>query len=285
MDSRMTVLWIQTKNHTGGFVDAHQPQVSALDHGITVGDGVFETIKTVSGRPFALTPHLERLRNSAALLKLQLPSLDEVRSAVAKVCARDEVRKASVGRLRVTCTSGVGTLGSDRADDWTLIVAWSEAKDWPATAALEIVSVPRNERSPLSGAKTTSYADNVLAIVEAKAANADEALLLNLRGNVCEGASSNIFIVINGEVITPDLASGCLPGVTRALVIQQNPNIIERAISPSDLLEADEVFITSSTRDIQPVARVGSAQYSAPGDITSRLISIFNERTKEYFDE
>jgi branched-chain amino acid aminotransferase len=252
---------------------------------VTVGDGVFESIKTVSGKPFALTPHLERLAMSAALMKLKLPPIEEVRTAIANVCALAEVQNAPVGRMRVTCTSGVGALGSDRSDDWTLIVAWSPAPAWPETARLEIVSVPRNERSPLAGAKTTSYADNVLAIVEAKAAGADEALLLNLAGFVCEGASSNVFIVKDQRVSTPSLQSGCLAGVTRSIVLKQNPDIVERQISVDELLEADEVFITSSTRDLQPVARVGVAQYSAPGDFTKKAMAIFSDRAKEHFDE
>ena len=206
-----TAVWID-----GEVRDA--PAVSPLDHGFLVGDGVFETLKTVDGQPFALTRHLRRLEHSAAGLGLTLPSEDILRKAVDEVLA---VSAAPTGRLRITVTSGAGPLGSARGEDPpTLVVTHTATTPWPPATRLVTVPWARNERGATAGLKTTSYADNVVALRAAREQGGDEAIFTDTRGRICEGTGTNIFYVLNGHLTTPSLATGCLAGITRDLVIE-----------------------------------------------------------------
>lgn len=275
--------WVET-SRGGGLVDATDATVSIFDHGFTVGDGVFETLKTVHGKPFAPTRHLRRLLHSAALLEIITPTEDQIRTAIDAVVHQQECVAAELGRLRVTITAGDSELGSKRSDSWTLVVAWSSSAAWPASCKVVISDVLRNERSPLASAKTTSYAENALALHRATSQGAQEAVLLNLAGNVCEATGSNVFIVKNGVVMTPPLEDGCLGGITRELLLEWIAGVIPyevRAIAPEELLDADEVFLTSSTRDIQAVHQVGETVFMCPAPITSRLQALFVERSPE----
>lgn len=269
----MTVrtIWIN-----GGLRDAEDARVSALDHGITVGDGVFETVKAVDGAPFALSRHLDRLARSAAGLGLPEPDLDEVRRACAEVLAAEPV---ALGRLRITYTGGVSPLSSDRGTEApTLIVAAGAIAPRPDTTAAVTVPWVRNERGALSGLKTTSYGENVLALARAHEHGASEALFANTVGQLCEGTGSNVFVVLDGTLCTPTLASGCLAGITRALVAEWTG--AEERDLPLDVLErADEVFLTSTTRDVQAVHRVdGRTLAQAPGPVTAKAMRVFAER-------
>ena len=261
----------------GTILEAAESFVSVFDHGLTVGDGVFETTKVVDGAPFALTRHLVRLQSSARGLGLPDPDLDLVRHAVDDVLLENDTDGAL--RLRITYTGGVSPLGSDRGDSApTLVVALAPIKAWAPTAVLATVPWPRNERAPTAGLKTTSYADNVIALAYAKARGAAEAVLANTAGYLCEGTGSNVFVVLAGELVTPPLASGCLAGVTRALVLEWT-GAVERDVPLGALLEADEVFLTSSTRDVQAVHAVGDDAYpDAPGPLTRQAAATFAER-------
>ncbi|GAA3210759.1 aminodeoxychorismate lyase [Actinocorallia longicatena] len=255
-------------------------QVSVIDHGITVGDGVFETIKIVRGAPFALTRHLDRLAFSARGLGLPEPDDAAVRRGVAEIL---DGAAWELGRLRITYTGGPGPLGSDRGPDGpTTILLAGEQKPFPDTGAIAVVPWPRNERGPLSGLKTISYADNVIALARAKAQGAGEAIFGNLAGNLCEGTGSNIFLVKDGRVITPPLSSGCLAGVTRALVTEWM-DVDESDVPLQALYEADEVFLTSTTRDVQPVSLVDGREI-AVGPVTRKAREIFLSRAAEHVD-
>ncbi|EDY43654.1 aminotransferase class IV [Streptomyces sp. SPB074] len=269
----MTVrtVWIN-----GGLRNPEDARVSAFDHGITVGDGVFETVKAVDGAPFALGRHLDRLARSAAGLGLPAPDLDEVRRACAAVLAAEPV---ALGRLRITYTGGVSPLGSDRGTEPpTLIVAVGAIAPRPDVTAAVTVPWVRNERGALSGLKTTSYGENVLALARAHASDASEALFANTLGQLCEGTGSNVFVVLDGTLCTPPLASGCLAGITRALVAEWTG--AEERDLPLDVLErADEIFLTSTTRDVQAVGRVDDRVLGqAPGPVTAKAMRVFAER-------
>lgn len=245
----------------GELLDAEDASVSVLDHGFTVGDGCFETLKLVGGPdgarvPFALTRHLARLAKSAATLGLACPSEQELREAVSAVLAAADDGLGDHGRMRLTVTSGAGPAGSDRGPNApTLSVTVSPGSPWPDTTSVAVVPWQRNLHSPLVGVKSTSYAENVLALAHAKSLGASEALVGNTDGNLCEGTGSNIFIVTGGEILTPDLGSGPLAGVTRALVCEA-VEVVERPIQMDLLERADEAFLTSSTRDVHPVTRM-----------------------------
>ncbi|MDH6630234.1 branched-chain amino acid aminotransferase [Streptomyces sp. LBL] len=261
----------------GGLQDSESARVSAFDHGLTVGDGIFETVKAVDGKLFALTRHLDRLTRSARGLGLPDPDLDEVRRACAAVLAADPM---PLGRLRVTYTGGHGPLGSDRGEHGpTLLVALGESARRPDSTAVITVPWTRNERGALAGLKTTSYAENVVALARAREQGASEALFGNTVGQLCEGTGSNVFVVLDGEIHTPPLASGCLAGITRALTVAWTG--AKETDLPLDVLDrADEVFLTSSLRDVQAVHRVDDRELpSAPGPVTAKAMRIFDERS------
>ena len=152
------------------------------------------------------------------------------------------------------------------------------ASHWPGSAALTTVPWPRNERSAVAGAKTTSYAENVVALAYAKERGSAEALFLDTRGNLCEGTGSNVFVVLGGRILTPALSTGCLAGVTRGLVVEWSA-AVEAELPAAVLDEADEVFITSSTRDVQSVHAVDGRTYPAPGLLTAAVVATFQTRS------
>ncbi|MBK6763422.1 MAG: aminotransferase class IV family protein [Micrococcales bacterium] len=267
-------MWCWINGVTGPVAQA---SVNVLDHGFTVGDGVFETLKTVDGVPFALTRHLHRLNHSATGLGLPALDPDAVRAAVADVLA---IQTYPLGVLRITYTSGPGPLGSQRGDQGTTLAAVSmPGSPWPPTTRIATSRWRRNDRSALVGLKTTSYAENAVCLAHAKAAGASEAILANLAGALCEGTGSNVFIVVNGEVITPPLSDGCLAGITRDLVVLWC-DVSERSVPMSALASADEIFLTSSTRDVHPVHQVDERVLAAPGPVTAHIATVFAARSR-----
>lgn len=251
--------------------------VAVTDHGFTVGDGVFETLKIERGVPFALTRHLHRLERSAAGLGLPAPDTERIREAVAEVCGQ---RQYDLGVLRITYTSGPGPLGSMRGDQGcTVAVVSMPGKPWPDSTKVHVSRWPRNERSPLAGLKTTSYAENAVSLAQARAVGASEALMGNLVGQLCEGTGSNVFVVVEGRVLTPPLASGCLAGVTRGLVLEWF-DVEERTLPLDVLRTADEVFLTSCTRDIHPVHAVDDralAEWPVTAAMRERFLALCAE--------
>ncbi|MGP3736947.1 aminotransferase class IV [Streptomyces sp. GDS52] len=266
----------------GGLQDTESARVSVFDHGLTVGDGIFETVKTVNGRPFALTRHLDRLARSARGLGLPEPDADEVRHACAAVLESNPV---PLGRLRVTYTGGHGPLGSDRGDHGpTLVVALDGTTRRPDSTAVITVPWTRNERGALTGLKTTSYAENVVALARAREQGASEALFGNTVGRLCEGTGSNVFVVLDGEIHTPPVASGCLAGITRALAVEWT-GAAETDLPMDVLQRADEIFLTSTLRDVQAVHRVDDRELpGAPGPVTAKAMRIFDEHATADLD-
>ena len=276
------VCWVN-----GQIVDADDGSVSAMDHSIVVGDGVFETLKVVDGPdgpvPFAVTRHLDRLRHSADGLGMEPADEGRVRAALADVMVADP----GAGRIRITWSSGPGPLSSGRGEGpGTLIVATSSANVWPESGRVQISKWTRNENGPLVGLKTTSYAENVLALAEAHRHGCTEALFTNTAGLLCEGTGTNVFLVVDGVVATPPLASGCLAGVTRSLAMEMAGSlaevggVVERDIHPDEFARASEAFLTSTTRDAMAISGVDSDAGrldlpEAPGPVTAALAAGF----------
>ena len=255
-------------------------KISVFDHGLVVGDGVFETIKVADGVPFAMTRHLRRLRTSALGLGLPEPDLEQIRDGALAVVAASG--SPQLARLRVTYTGGKSPLGSERGNSpATSIVAMAEqAKPAPS---VDVVTVPwpRNERGALSGLKTTSYGENVRALAYAAERGGSEAIFPNTLGRLCEGTGSNVFVVTGGRLVTPPLASGCLAGVTRALVIEW-AGAEEEDLPLEALANADEAFLSGTTRDVQPIRNVdGQMLANAPGPVTRKAAEIFALRSAE----
>ena len=151
---------------------------------------------------------------------------------------------------------------------------------WPATTRVATVPWPRNERGALAGLKTTSYAENVVALAAAHERGATEAMFANLAGHLCEGTGSNVFYVVDGELRTPTLASGCLAGVTRALVLEWFGGVeVDEPIEA--VTGASEVFLTSTTRDVQGVSAWDDRELPAPGPVTREVAALWRKREPE----
>ena len=273
-----TKVWLNDE-----LVDAQKATVSVFDHGFTVGDGAFETLKVVNTQPVALTRHIKRLVHSLNTIGIEFDKEDLLKKAINEVISANN-SLGEVMRMRITYTSGVGPLGSDRTkDNFTLVVAVSPGSIWPDTALVITVSDPRNDKSILAGSKTTSYAQNAALLSVAKKQGAHEAIMPNTKGELCEGTGSNIFVVKDGQVMTPPLSGGCLGGITRALVIKWF-DVKEVDLPMSVLKDVDEAFLTSSTRDIQPISNIDDRVLNAPGPIASKMRKEFIEKLSQNYD-
>ncbi len=265
--------------------------VSALDRGLLLGDGLFETMRAVGGRVRNWERHWKRLRNGADVIGLALPgSADDIYAAVEQTLRANGLHAAAV-RLTVTrgSSAGRGLLPSTDGRP-TLVVRATPFVPYPAhlyaNGMRVIVSrtVRRNERSPLSRIKSLNYLDNVLARREAEAAGADEALLLNTQGRVACATTANIFIMANGRVVTPPEAAGPLPGTMRALVCAELAPDIDvevqcREFGEEDVRAADEVFLTNTLMGVMPVRAIGAQTVGGcvPGPLTRALQTAYEK--------
>lgn len=255
--------------------------VRVTDHGLVVGDGVFEALKVTSAGPFAVQRHLDRLSRSAAAMDLPAPDHDLVREGIAAVLAD---WPPGDGKVRITYTGGEGPLGSGAAyGPPTLIVAVEAREPAPATTAVVTVPWRRNEHGALTGVKSTSYGENVRALAYAVARGAGEAIFRNTVGDVCEGTGTNLFLVFGEEVVTPPLGAGPLAGITRELLLEWTA-VTERDVTPGEAVTADEVFLTSSLRDVQGVHRWDDQTWAGPRPVTDRIAALFARRSAEQID-
>jgi branched-chain amino acid aminotransferase len=257
--------------------------ISVFDHGLVVGDGVFETVKVAGGVPFALSRHLARLARSAAGMGLAEPDTGWIRAGTLELL--EEAGSPDSARIRITLTAGVSPLGSQRGDGpGNVIIALGSLTVSKDPCDVVTVPWPRNERGVLTGLKTTSYADNVLALRYAAERDAEEAIFANLAGHLCEGTGANVFVVSGGRLVTPPLSSGCLAGVTRDLVIEWT-GAVEKDLPAGALAAADEAFLTGTTRDVQPIRRVdGALLPAAPGPVTAKAVEVFAARSAQHSD-
>lgn len=260
----------------GRLVDPDVPHLSIADRGITVGEGVFETLIAVRGAPFACSRHLRRLRHSAEVVGLAVPLDDDaLRAALLAVLGAAGLDEA---RLRLTVTGGAGPAGTARAGSTPTVIATAgPLPPWGPSEDVVRSPWPRNERAPTAGAKTTAYADNIVVAAWARARGAGEALLANLEGRLCEGTASNVFVEHGGRLVTPPQASGCLGGVTRELLLELG--VAEELDVPFEVLDAtDEAFLSSTTRHVHPIAAIdGVALRSCPGPLTRAAADAFAE--------
>ena len=264
----------------GRLVPVAEAKVSVLDHGLTVGDGVFETLRVYRGVPFAWTRHLARLQVSANGLGLELPDIAELRRAADSVLQANNLTEA---RLRITVTGGIAPPGSGRgnAPPSAFVLAFPIEAAAPNT---DVVIAPwtRNENGALTGLKTISYAANVRALAYAHEHGAGEVIFANTKGNLCEATGSNVFLVRDGTLVTPPASAGALLGVTRALVLElakeSGISTEERDVPIGTLLLSDEAFLSSTTREVQPIASIdGAALPHVGGPVSTRLTAAFRE--------
>jgi branched-chain amino acid aminotransferase len=255
--------------------------VPVTDHGLVVGDGVFEALKATPAGAFAVQRHLDRLSRSAAAMGLPAPDHALIREGIAAGLDGWPLPEA---KIRVTFTGGEGPLGSGAAyGPPTLIVAVAPREPTPATTAVVTAPWRRNENGALAGIKSTSYAENVRGLAFAASRGASEAIFLNIAGDVCEGTGTNIFFVFGDQIVTPPLSAGPLAGITRELLLEWR-EIIERNVTPEEAATADEVFITSSLRDVQGVERWDDRILPAARPVTQELAQLFTERSGTHLE-
>jgi branched-subunit amino acid aminotransferase/4-amino-4-deoxychorismate lyase len=244
-----------------------------------LGLGLFETLLALDGVPVFADRHLSRLRNSGGKLgwDVDFPGFHEI---AVELLARNQLATGRA-RLRLTVTGGSGLINdlTPGADRLVWLAAFPAAEP-PESLAVSLSPWPRNERSPLAGLKTASYAENLVALDYARRLGFEETLFLTTRGQLCEAATANVFLVKNGGLLTPDLASGCLPGIGREVIGELAPAqgipCEEKPLVLADLEAADEVFLTSATRGPVAVSRFDARSFP-PGPITAQLRERWNE--------
>jgi branched-chain amino acid aminotransferase len=278
----------------GNVVPAEQARVSVLDNGFTFGDAVYETLRTYAGRPFHLDRHLERLRASAARLGFAAPFGDEVFARrLDELLARGGNEESYI---RVILTRGEGDISYrfDRVKGPTLVMVVKPFEPPPERDYVEgipvvIASVRRNHPRALDPAiKSNNLLNNILAVREGQARGAAEAILLNDLGEVAEGASSNVFVVKRGRAATPPLEAGILSGITRRLILDLCRELgvpaREETLLVADLFAADEVFITSTTKEAAPVRTIDGKPVASgrPGPVHRRILQAYREYARRH---
>ena len=269
----------------GSFLPRSQARISVLDYGFLYGHGLFETMRAYGGHVFRLDRHLNRLSHSTEKLGFTIVGHD-LRSAVTGTIQANNLSDA---RIRITVSIGEGGMVPNPAgcDEPTVLVMAEQYQPYPPAIYHKgfravISPIRRNSQSPLSGLKSTSYLENLLAKQPARAAGADEAILLNEKGFLTEASMSNIFLVADGLLKTPAKDSGILPGITREAILELAPQIgidtLEQNIEPGELFQADEAFLTNSIMEIMPLTEIdGKAIGSGrPGPLTRRLMVAYN---------
>jgi len=273
-------------------VDPAEATVSVFDRGFLYGDSVYETLRTAGGHPVEMTRHLDRLRRSGLGIGLEIPFDDgQLRAAVAQTHAASGNPDSYV---RVIVTRGTGPLMLDpRVSSTPLLVVVVQPLQLPAPAlyeaglAVRIVDVHKiSARSLDPTLKTGNYLNSIQALRQAADGAASDAIMCSPQGQVAEGASSNVFMVRGGALLTPSLATGLLEGITRALVIRLAAELgiacREATIWPDELRAADEVFLTSSVRGPMPVTTLDgrSLGEGGVGPVTRRIMT----RYQAYID-
>jgi branched-chain amino acid aminotransferase len=222
--------------------------IDPTDRGLTLGDGLFETISISNGKILRLNAHLDRLRQGASILDIEL-SMNNM-NLIATIDSLVKANKVKNGAIRLTLTRGPSFRGllPPRTTSPSLIITTSNnASDFDAFGCVKAImaSVTRcNEKSPLSRIKSLNYLDNILALNEARAKGADDALLLNSAGKLTSASTSNLFAVLAGKLVTPPERDGCLSGIMRAEVIREL-DVVQQSIFPMELAEASEAFLTN----------------------------------------
>lgn len=278
----LQMVWINDR-----LVAENEVRISPFDHGLLTGDGVFETMVAHDSVPFAFTRHYQRLKMSASRFGLHVPSAEVLRRACVDVVDANNFEAA---RIRVTVTGGTAPLGSEKGDaPETIIVAAGALPQQPEVTQIVTVPYTRNENGALVGIKTTSYGENVVALSFAHKNGAREAIFGNVAGMLCEGTGSNIFIIKNGELITPPLSAGCLPGVTRALVLDicasENIPVHEVDTPLTELKDVTAAFLTSTLRGVQPIGTVDGVELKdLRQGVVGRIQTAFNVLCSEQSD-
>lgn len=264
----MATIWCN-----GDWHDSDELSGSWSDRGLLHGLGLFETVLAVDGQVKHVERHLARLQHGLTRLGWELPKYD-LEACMVELLKRNGLQQGRA-RLRFALSGGSGSINDLSAGEDQL--CWMSAAllaDAPKVMRLGVCPWRRNEHSPLVGLKCASYAENLMALDWARRQGFDEVLFQNTAGHVSEAATANLFLVKDGVLLTPSLETGCLPGVTRDLVIgfaaDLKMPIREACFEIDAVKQADEVFLTSATRGVMPVDRLEDTQYQA-GSVTAQF--------------
>jgi branched-chain amino acid aminotransferase len=278
----------------GNYYPKSEAKVSVYDHGLLYGDGVFEGIRAYEGVVFKLDEHLDRLYHSAHTIALEIPlTKEEMKRAVLDTLKKNNLRNAYI---RLVVTRGIGDLGLDprKCSKPTVIIITEpliqlHSEEKKKTGITAIISWVK--RDPVDATtheiKSLNYLNSILAKIEANIAGVDEAICLDKRGFVCEGAAENIFMVKKGEIVTPPISAGALAGITRHVAMEMAKKlgypVVERNITPNELFNADEVFFTGTAAEIIPVREINKRVIGngKPGPVTQRLMEEFQRLTRD----
>jgi branched-chain amino acid aminotransferase len=284
-------------NVNGRMFDEEHAVISVFDHGFLYGEGVYETLRTYNGVPFLFDRHMRRLRKSASMLALDVPISDEdIRRRF-----QTTMHHASLGAvggeayIRVLVTRGVGDLTYDPAacPQPSIVVIVKRLVDLPSEAyehGVKVAMVPIVRNHPESVnpiIKSNNLLNNALAMQEAVRRGAVEGVMRNYRGELAECTTANLFVVSRGRALTPPLDAGLLAGITREFVFEVGAAVgvpvHEQVLRDEDLLEADEAFFTSTTRELVPIVQVDDRRIAngRPGPITCGLLDAFRRRAQE----
>ena len=281
----------------GQLLPLSKAKLSPFDHGFLYGYGLFETMRAYNGYIFRLDRHLARLRRSAQSLSLthSIVNMVEAKQSLEAACMETlEANKLKDARLRLTISAGEGDMTPDPStcSSPTVLVTAQNLVPLPPEKyesgfKAVLSSLRRNSQSPLSRLKSACYMESILARMAAKTAGCDEAILLNERGYLAEGSTSNIFLMSNGELITPSLESGVLPGIIREAVLEiaraSNIKTMERRVELRELIEAEEAFVTNSILELMPLTwfegkPIGTGR---PGQPTKQLLVAYRKTVDE----
>ena len=271
-------------NINGEITAASDARISVFDRGFLFGDSIYETLRTYEKKPFLIDRHLHRLENSASMLFLSLPmTLEEIADQVDRTVNATDNQECYI---RIIVSRGSGKIGLDihAAKSPTLVILvvpleTPSADAYEKGVKLSLVRIRRNDVTALNPKiKSSNLLNNVLAYAEAKEHGAFEGILCNMSGNIAEGTGSNVFIVCDGILKTPPPQAGLLEGVTRALTLElaraEHVAVQETNFTPTEMLEAQECFITSTTKEILPVRQIDEKTL-LPGPVTKRLIKAY----------
>jgi len=277
-------------------VPKNKALVSVFDHGFLYGDGIYETLRAYKGVVFKIEEHIDRLFRSALLIKLSIPKTpDEIKNAIYKTLRANKLKEAFI---RITISRGPGPIGLDPelCPEPTFVIISNPFKEYPREyyqkgVKIAIVNVRRNFRRALDPKiKSLNFLNNILANIEAKNRGAYEAIMLNYRGYIAEGTVTNIFFVKNNTLCTPALNVGLLDGITRRTILEIAKELgiktKEGRFRCEDVYNAQEVFISSTTKEIMPVAEVDNVKIDrGVGKITKMLHQAYKEKVVEYIEK
>jgi branched-chain amino acid aminotransferase len=283
-----------TVSVNGRIADQDHATISVFDHGFLYGEGIYETLRTYNGRPFLFDRHMRRLRNSARMIALPVQFTDDEMESQIRA-TMGAARLGGEAYIRVLVTRGVGDLTYDlKATPTPSVVIIVKAQTDPPAEVYElgvrvvIVDVVRNHPGSVNPMiKSNNLMNSALAMQEALASGAFEGVMRNYRGELAECTTSNLFVIKNGEALTPPLDAGLLPGITREFVFDigadRNIPVREAVLRDNDLFAADEAFLTSTTREIVPIVTVNDRHISSgtPGAVTRALMGAFRHKARE----